>query len=342
MKKGVLIILIALTAMVTSCGKIDETIINEEEKTDIEEIAEELSNDEDYIETIEDFQNQFMEYGALCMEYEGRYGVGGFDEQTKVEMIAFSEGLYRAKDSEGPCYDYYQPYIKPERVSELAKYFFGEKLDYDELEKGDKDDIELFFDSSDHRAYVDEDGGIIACIGDWGLMGPKSKKVRVEIEDEFIYVSNKLIMYDYEENEEAYELGKYTLVLEYDPEDPDEFWIVDFYFERSENAGLVNITNDTNNTDNANIDSPEYISLKLAEYYNETYKPEGNYVVFDNETIITDEYYIFTVRYQMSDREQEERMADGQMPLANVYVDSVTVDRTTFVCTNEYGETFTY
>lgn len=81
----------------------------------------------------------------------------------------------------------------------------------------------------------------------------------------------------------------------------------------------------------------DVVAQAIVDYYTEQNKPEGNYIIFDNE-YAEDEYVVeFTLRYQPSDAEEEQMIADGTGPLANVYVTNVIYykgDRTV-----EEGET---
>lgn len=315
----------------------DEVISSDEDipVANVDDIIEELKADSKYNDNLTSFQDQFLEYAALCMVYEGSYGNGGFNEQTKVEMIGFSEGMYRVDDSEGVCYDYGLPYIKPDRVDELANRYFGKSLDLSILELEDVNNVDLFFDNEHMRAYADADGGIIVNVGDWGISGPVSKNVDINIDANAITIANTIDMYDFEYDKVAYEIGTYTLVLSYDLENPYNYYITDFYFEKSDDVPSYG-------EDDENDTSTESIAIRIAEYYNRTYQPEGEYVVFDEETADMGDCYVFIVRYQMSDEEQEERMANGDIPLANVYADSVTVDKVTLVGTNDYGAEVDY
>ena len=63
---------------------------------------------------------------------------------------------------------------------------------------------------------------------------------------------------------------------------------------------------------------------KIIAYFTETNQTTGEYVIFDEETTEENGLVSYVVRYQMSDEEAEELMADGGTPAANIYVTTVT------------------
>lgn len=80
--------------------------------------------------------------------------------------------------------------------------------------------------------------------------------------------------------------------------------------------------------------SGEAVSLAQAieqvqQLYNATTGADGTYVVFEDECFEDNGCYILTVRYQLSDAEAEEIIANGGIPSANTYVATVRVDKET-------------
>lgn len=63
---------------------------------------------------------------------------------------------------------------------------------------------------------------------------------------------------------------------------------------------------------------------KIIAYFTETNQTTGEYVIFDEETTEVNGLVSYVVRYQMSDEEAEELMANGGTPAANIYVTTVT------------------
>lgn len=84
--------------------------------------------------------------------------------------------------------------------------------------------------------------------------------------------------------------------------------------------------------------SYERIKERLLAYYNDQRADDGDYVIFDTETKTTSTGYSMMIRYQMSDAEVEERFRRGGMPMANILVDSVVVDKHTGIAVLESGE----
>lgn len=66
------------------------------------------------------------------------------------------------------------------------------------------------------------------------------------------------------------------------------------------------------------------VAAAIVDYYTLKYNPEGDYIIFDNENVEDDEKIEFILRYQMSDDEAEQIIANGGFPDANVYVMTVT------------------
>ncbi|WP_432627709.1 hypothetical protein [Brotaphodocola sp.] len=59
------------------------------------------------------------------------------------------------------------------------------------------------------------------------------------------------------------------------------------------------------------MNAMEIAEQKVLAYYNELYPTsDGTYVIFESETIIKDDYYVFMVRWQISEEEQKRRMRE--------------------------------
>ncbi|MBO5610913.1 MAG: YARHG domain-containing protein [Eubacterium sp.] len=84
----------------------------------------------------------------------------------------------------------------------------------------------------------------------------------------------------------------------------------------------------------------ETIRNKIIEHYTVSWAPEGEYEIFDTEETNSDTEYTGVMRYQMSDAEQQERIDGGGIPLANVYVCKVTVNKLTGEVTTDTGDSW--
>lgn len=80
------------------------------------------------------------------------------------------------------------------------------------------------------------------------------------------------------------------------------------------------------------------LRYSILGYFTEMYQPEGNYVIFDNEDVETDEEISFIVRYQPSEAEEEKMIAEGTGPVANKYVVTVIYDKRDMYARVESGE----
>lgn len=81
----------------------------------------------------------------------------------------------------------------------------------------------------------------------------------------------------------------------------------------------------------ANISSNdlETIQQVIAEYYNNLYEGDGTYNVFKEFESKTE--YELIVRYAMSDQEAEQYLKRGTFPMANIYADTIYVNKETGV-----------
>lgn len=353
-KKMTLIIVAALMLGMLGCGDrgASEKTKNEKTKTSSEdkkekkgkdkekadtgeiELIEEPEDDisdiidsDEYQEFLNRYAMQFRQYSALCMEYPGAYAAGGFNDQTKCEMIGYSECMYDAIDSEGAKYteDYAGSYIESDRVQELSQEFFNSQFDAGKALQFEDIGLDGIRESGQHAA-IDRDGNIYVNDGDWGTIGPDVTGWKTEFDGRKIIVTCTIDMVDYEGAEPitAYELGDYTLTLEYDKADPYTVWVENYELNP---APLTLLTE-------------EEAMAGVIKYYTDLNKPDGDYVIFDNETEDHNMYWQMTVRYQMSEEEEEERIKNGDIPLANVYVITVDVSKKSGICMDEYGERF--
>jgi len=75
----------------------------------------------------------------------------------------------------------------------------------------------------------------------------------------------------------------------------------------------------------------ESIGNQIAEHYTKEWKPEGTYVVFSDEASFDwDGKIVYILRYQMSDKEAEERIQAGMSVAPNVFAAEVWVDMSTW------------
>lgn len=350
MKKRLLLILMAMTLVVGCSNKdnsdspknreekkvsesnaeVKDSNKSSDEKLAGEDLVKKLQEDNKYLASLEAFQDQFLEYAALCMVYPDSYGFLGYDEQMKVELIAFSEGMGRVEDAKGAEYRDNGYFILADRVNELSDRYFGKPLDKSMLTVVDGSTFEIYSNESNERAFLTTDGEIMVGLGDWGTAGPKKENTQINIEENGIEVITTIGWYDFEISTDVpqYELGTYTITYSYNADDPYEYKITGF---------AVNVNENRSSEKTTSID-PELI----VDAYMNMYNPEGTYVIFDTETIETDSEIIFTLRYQPSDREEEEMIENGTGPLANIYVTQVSVNKSTGVATNDNGEVIDY
>lgn len=75
--------------------------------------------------------------------------------------------------------------------------------------------------------------------------------------------------------------------------------------------------------------SAEQAGQMIVAHYNALLEPENDasYAIFNSETTETDSQYQFLLRYQISQREADEIIAQGGMPSANRLVGIVTVNK---------------
>ena len=305
-------------------------------------ISDSLKQDPKYKEEIEKFSRQFIEYPALCMLYPESTKQDSFSDQTKINLIGLTVGEHGYDDVKVEYDGKYGPYFKPADVEKMALLFFNETIDPARVNTIESYGYKsIYAEEVVERALMDNNGGIYVELGDWGLAGPHTENVEISfVEDGLIYTSNYIAIYeeDYEGTGEwlkAYDLGEYHLTIRYDLDNPYKYWITDFSYKRYELPTSGPFLHNPNTID---IDE---LCDKIARYYNEKYWPDGTYVVFSEEVVENGDNLEFIVRYQMSDEEQEERIANGDIPLANVYTATVYVNKKTKEAVNEFGDNIT-
>lgn len=87
-------------------------------------------------------------------------------------------------------------------------------------------------------------------------------------------------------------------------------------------------------TSEKNCDSAPKVDYEMAKdiilkYYNNLREDDGVYIISEYETIENEDNYLIVVRYQMSDKEAEEKISQGGFPAANILVDTLTFDKIT-------------
>lgn len=292
-----------------------------------------LRNDSEYLEKIKTFQAHFLNYSALCINYPVYRVSDGFSEQTKVNLIGYAVGDAGTEGVKGDHQAEKGMYISPMDVEKLSQLFFNSSIDQSKIKTIEKLGYESVYDETQpgEKALMDENGGIYVCVGDWGLSYPVSENVDIDIKEGVIYVSNLLSLHEEDcetgVDKKLYDIGIYHLTLNYDLSNPDKFWIKDYSIEYLETPAPKKSEFDV-----------DMIAELIADYYNDTYEPAGTYVVFSNEAVDNGNTVDFIVRYQMSDKEEEDRIENGLMPVANVYTDTITVNKSDFSAYNENGE----
>lgn len=83
--------------------------------------------------------------------------------------------------------------------------------------------------------------------------------------------------------------------------------------------------------------STENLAAFIVDFYTRKFVPEGEYVIFDTETEESEDAIRFIVRYRPSEQEEEEMIASGKGPIANIYVTTVTYTRATNALMDENG-----
>lgn len=86
-----------------------------------------------------------------------------------------------------------------------------------------------------------------------------------------------------------------------------------------------------------NSKSNKDIIQLLLNYYNALKDDDGTYVVFDNEISDQGNNLWVIVRYQMTDAESNAIEEAGGFPAANIMVSGVTINKTTGIAEDEYG-----
>ena len=67
----------------------------------------------------------------------------------------------------------------------------------------------------------------------------------------------------------------------------------------------------------------------ILDYYNQLHTDDGNYIIVDEETLEYDDRYVVTIRYQMSDKEVEERLRKGLHVEPNTLTSMITIEKET-------------
>ena len=67
----------------------------------------------------------------------------------------------------------------------------------------------------------------------------------------------------------------------------------------------------------------------ILDYYNQLHTDDGNYIIVDEETLEYDDRYVVTIRYQMSDKEVEERLSKGLHVEPNTLTSMITIEKET-------------
>ena len=96
--------------------------------------------------------------------------------------------------------------------------------------------------------------------------------------------------------------------------------------ENNEEETSDSLSQDTESAPTTEITLNDELREKLARHYERIFKPSGNFVCFeiDDETI--ENGYRTAIRYQMSDEEAEEVMANGGEVLPNRYAFTIEID----------------
>lgn len=78
---------------------------------------------------------------------------------------------------------------------------------------------------------------------------------------------------------------------------------------------------------------------QICNHYKNLYNPEGDYAIFDESDITTEDASTYTMflRYQMSDSEAEEMINSGRMPQANTLVTEVYINKQTKEVSDDLG-----
>jgi tetratricopeptide (TPR) repeat protein len=107
-------------------------------------------------------------------------------------------------------------------------------------------------------------------------------------------------------------------------------------------SGTAKSDSTTSQTTTSSADNDallERLGNQIAAHYKELWSPAGNYACFYHEVEETDSTYTFILRYQLSNEEAEEMLAEGRTPAANTYVTEVKVDKSTGTVTDEISGT---
>lgn len=113
-----------------------------------------------------------------------------------------------------------------------------------------------------------------------------------------------------------------------------KYFSVDSDFIYDENILNYPVGEETEET----VLSQEDIKQQVLDYYNATIsEEEGKYAIFDEETVENGEEYIFSLRFQMSDKKAKSIIANGGTPSANILRALVTVNKNTGDVTDTLG-----
>lgn len=140
-----------------------------------------------------------------------------------------------------------------------------------------------------------------------------------------------------EELDKAFEFGTMTYYFDYNYNSELGYYISDAEFEYTY-VGADYISDLLYEATQAKIAWKEAMFVEIVNHYTELWQPAGTYSSGDFDYEETEDQYIFVLRYAMSDEEAEERIANGGIVSANVYVTTIWVDKETGEVTDEISD----
>lgn len=244
----------------------------------------------------------------------------GFDDLTMTQKVEVCAML--AYENNWESYDEYEEYryYSKEEISELMVECFGEEADYEQVEDTQfiselNNEIELLWPETDFER------GFSCDVDEIKQQEDGSYVVKVTYN-----VGGYMIL-------GQYEYFKASYVLRYDHTLENEFYI--------DSMSLENVYKGDDYVYEQDAVYLEIMRKNVVDHYTEIWKPEGKYVSFEYDDVADWGSVSFTLRYQMTEREAEEKIANGGFPAANIYVTTVDIDLETGKVTEEWGDTWT-
>ncbi|HOO79073.1 MAG TPA: hypothetical protein PLZ77_03775 [Lachnospiraceae bacterium] len=245
MKKLACIMALGIALSLTACGNDQEDeVVDLDIQEGIEEEALATDEPEESLMEQETEPEEAVDLEALkedadsaiarISDWSAKMLMGYFEMPEKLDDAVCAQVVGTAYYYTGLTTEHvaYEPndsymYVPAETVTSYSMNIFGHSLDLAEFPTEEQ--------LEDYMVLTDEQGGLIVRVGDWGLAAPVYEITEVEtLENGNVSVTVQYSMYDYEMQENAYELGNisYELLPTHDSE--YGFFIMNFTINSTE------------------------------------------------------------------------------------------------------------